>query len=369
MVPFEIESMVNKRSSECLTLADAEVPSVGRVVMTRRRELSMTLERVVWAVEESHAADVLLYNAPVGREFDSCVSDLSAKKRHKNVLLIMVTEGGDADAAYRIAKCLQRNYETVRCLVAGYCKSAGTLIALGAHELIMGDDGELGPLDVQMHRTDDWGASSGLTVTSSLQAMQAQAQRMFNSIVLDLERNMQHIFSAKTAGEIASKITVGALQPIFSQIEAMHIGEAGRALNVAKYYGRRLAAATENLREGALEQLLVGYPSHGYVIDREEAEKLFVNIRKTREDEDALIGALGNLALIPTTAFGQSERIEFLKGVKDDDSTSNKGTDGTDTGRQNTETAGGTAGGNATAAPASEGVSGGGGADVLSSRN
>lgn len=331
----------------------------------------VTLERAVWAVEEAHGADVLLYNAPVGRGLDSCVSDLCAKKRHENVFLIIVSEGGDADAAYRIAKCLQRNYTKVRCFVSGFCKSAGTLIALGAHEIIMGDDGELGPLDVQMHRTDDWGASSGLTVTSSLQAMQAQAQRMFNGIVLDLERNMQHIFSAKTAGEIAAKITVGALQPIFSQIEAMHIGEAGRALNVAKYYGRRLAATSGNLREDALEQLLVGYPSHGYVIDREEARKLFVSIRQPNQEECALVAALGNLALLPNTAFGESEKIEFLKGANDDESTSNKSAaDGAkDAGRQNTEASGRTAEGNATPAPAPEGLPGGGAADALSSRN
>ncbi len=49
----------------------------------------------------------------------------------------MVTEGGDADPAYRIARCLQDHYDRFSLFVSGYCKSAGTLVALGAHELQM----------------------------------------------------------------------------------------------------------------------------------------------------------------------------------------------------------------------------------------
>jgi ClpP class serine protease len=39
--------------------------------------------------------------------------------------------------------------------VSGYCKSAGTLIALGANELAFGEHGELGPLDVQIAKRDE----------------------------------------------------------------------------------------------------------------------------------------------------------------------------------------------------------------------
>lgn len=80
---------------------------------------------------------------------------------------------------------------------------------------------------------------------------------------------------------------------------------------------------------------------------------------------------VGNLALLPNTAFGESEKIEFLKGANDDESTSNKSAaDGAkDAGRQNTEASGRTAEGNATPAPAPEGLPGGGAADALSSRN
>jgi hypothetical protein len=63
-------------------------------------------------------------------------------KRRPNLILLLVTEGGDPDAAYRISR-----YEKFSCLVSGYCKSAGTLLLLGANQLIFSEHGEIGPLE------------------------------------------------------------------------------------------------------------------------------------------------------------------------------------------------------------------------------
>ncbi|MFP1590460.1 hypothetical protein ACLB1M_00220 [Escherichia coli] len=40
---------------------------------------------------------------------------------------------------------MQHNYEHITVLVVGPCKSAGTLMAVAAHKLVIGDMGELGP--------------------------------------------------------------------------------------------------------------------------------------------------------------------------------------------------------------------------------
>ena len=54
-----------------------------------------------------------------------------------------------------IARFLRGVYESVTVCVFGYCKSAGTLLALGCHEVAMGLRGELGPLDVQVSEKDE----------------------------------------------------------------------------------------------------------------------------------------------------------------------------------------------------------------------
>ena len=98
--------------------------------------------------------------------------------------------GGDADPAYRIARCLQTKYERFLFYVSGYCKSAGTLVAIRAHQLIVSDHGELGPLDVQMSKKDElWETQSGLTVMDTLTMLQDNAFRAFETFFLTLMRN------------------------------------------------------------------------------------------------------------------------------------------------------------------------------------
>src|SRR5262245_11961154 len=115
-------------------------------------------------------ADVLLLNAGLDRSIAAQLIELVAKRnRRQNVLLLLVTSGGDAHGAYQIARCLQTSYAKCLVFVTGYCKSAGTLVAIGAHELIVGSRGELGPLDVQMSKPDELMLrQSGLTATAAL---------------------------------------------------------------------------------------------------------------------------------------------------------------------------------------------------------
>src|SRR5687767_11306085 len=105
---------------------------------------------------DARDADVFFFNAAIRRPIDDKIIELvAARNKRKNVILVLVSEGGDADAAYRIARCLQESYGRFMLLCGGYCKSAATLIAIGAHDLVISDCGELGPLDVQMSKTDE----------------------------------------------------------------------------------------------------------------------------------------------------------------------------------------------------------------------
>ncbi|WP_250910091.1 SDH family Clp fold serine proteinase [Escherichia coli] len=70
----------------------------------------------------------------------------------KMFFFCVATYGGDPSAGYRIGRALQHNYEHITVLVVGPCKSAGTLMAVAAHKLVIGDMGELGPLDIQLKK-------------------------------------------------------------------------------------------------------------------------------------------------------------------------------------------------------------------------
>ena len=114
--------------------------------------------------------DILLYKGEISYEgFDRIVHDAPETKRGK-ILLVLVTLGGDIDAAYRIAQYLRESYtEKLTVLVPSMCKSAGTLVCVGAHELVIGESGELGPLDVQVREKGElFSFHSGLAIPQAL---------------------------------------------------------------------------------------------------------------------------------------------------------------------------------------------------------
>src|SRR5215210_636420 len=122
-----------------------------------------------WAnqVATEQDADVLLYNGEISWDWtpNENVIDMCkcCAQNRPNVVIILVSHGGDPDAAYRISRCLQHNYQKVIVYIPGFCKSAGTLIAIGGSEIVMSDHGQLGPLDVQIEKPDElFKSGSGL---------------------------------------------------------------------------------------------------------------------------------------------------------------------------------------------------------------
>ena len=246
-------------------------------------------------------SDVLLLNGPMTRPLDFKIIDLCASRaRRANIILILVTEGGDADPAYRIARCLQEYYDRFSLFVSGYCKSAGTLVALGAHEIIIADYGELGPLDVQMSKEDELGATrSGLTVLSALSTLQVKAYDAFEYFLLETKRRGGGFITTRTAIRVATELAGSLFAPIYEHVDAMHIGEADRSLRIAHKYGELLLESSQNCRPGALERLTSSYPSHGFIIDRLQADTLFNNVRRPLQNEIALAACLGSAARDP----------------------------------------------------------------------
>jgi hypothetical protein len=252
-------------------------------------------------VAEAFDADIFLFNSGIDRQTAEAVIDtFRGRNRRDNIFVLLVTSGGDADAAYKIARALQRYYTRFSASIPGYCKSAGTIVATGAHELVIHDHGELGPLDVQMRKPDElWETSSGLTVMEALNTLEQQAYRMLEDCFLSIKGGSGGQVTFKTATEVAVKTVTGLLHPVFEQIDPMHVGEAGRAMNVGSNYGERLGGYGENLKPHALPQLVAGFSSHSFVIDREEAATYFENVREPTPDEELMADALGDAARIP----------------------------------------------------------------------
>lgn len=234
--------------------------------------------------------DIYIYSGVITQEgADQLVNKvLNNPTRRKNSALVLTTNGGDPNAAYRIARILQRHYSSsggFSLYVLGLCKSAGTLIALGAKEVIMTDFGELGPLDIQIPKIDELNHESGLVYSQALLALRAHAFDFFESCYLTLKERSGGTISTRTASTIASSLAVGLFSPLAEQIDPLKVGEAVRALDISQAYGQRL---TKN--STALNSLINGYSDHGFVIDWMEAKELLGNVRLLSQDEDEAFG-------------------------------------------------------------------------------
>lgn len=245
--------------------------------------------------QEAPDRDFVLISKGIARDVHQALSrELEARDLAPCCTLFLTTYGGDPHAAYRIARCLRHHYQEVRLVVPSYCKSAGTLIAIGATELGIGDMGELGPLDIQVSKPSEFNEqSSGLDIQQALNVTLAHSLDAFRRTLVDVRFGGR--LSTKLAGEFAAQVVAGIALPLYQQIDPNRLGELQRAMSIAKEYGERLNAYSRNLKDGALGRLIADYPSHGFVIDRKEAKELFHRVGALTTAEQALCDTLWGL--------------------------------------------------------------------------
>jgi hypothetical protein len=221
--------------------------------------------------------DLIAVSRGIDRQLHFDLSRLLNEKKHAKAVVFFTTYGGDPHGGFRFARCLRHNYSHVRLVIPSFCKSAGTLIAIAASELAIGDFGELGPLDVQVIKPTELAErGSGLEVMEALAISAAHAQQVFTQNLIELRQTWR--LSTKLAGQFAGELAAASVQPLYAQIDPARLGEMQRAMRIAHEYGTRLASYANSLRPGALEQLVGGYPSHSFVIDRKEAKLLFNSV-------------------------------------------------------------------------------------------
>ncbi|MBX9267236.1 SDH family Clp fold serine proteinase [Chromobacterium violaceum] len=238
--------------------------------------------------------DIYLYQGSISREGYTQVCNHLAGKSKDRALLILGTNGGDPNAGYRVARAFLNAYGAgnFAILVPGLCKSAGTLMCVAAAELIIADQGELGPLDIQVSKPDEmFQNGSGLDVLQAIDYLETAALNAFKRMLVDINRGAG--ITTRSAASMAERLVSSLYQPVMSQIEPVRLGEMQRAINIAKLYGDRLNSYHEHLMPGALDRLIWNYPAHEFVIDRKEAGELFSGVREPTTQE----AQMGNLSV------------------------------------------------------------------------
>lgn len=161
----------------------------------------------------------------------------------------------------------------------------------------MTDGGKLGPLDVQILKKDELGERlSGLTLNIAMEELREQVFTTFEAFLFKIKARFRNQISLRMAMEVAAKMATDVYAEVYRQIDPLKVGEDARAMHIGEHYGELLSGEAGNVREGAIQRLLVAYPSHSCVIDREEAKELFMRLSEATKPEWDLLAQLGILA-------------------------------------------------------------------------
>lgn len=225
-------------------------------------------------------ADLFFYAGEIRREGYDRVSDVLeaiGSQRKRNAGLFLNTYGGDPHAAYRIARALGHHYDQLTLYVFGPCKSAGTLLAIGFNCIVIGNRGELGPMDIQLaNREEILEYNSALDMIQAMSWLQKHAKSAFKDFLGDMRHKER--LNTKFASETARQLTQGLFSGLYAHMDPVRLGYVQRAMLITEAYGLRLHDRSKILQSAdALHTLVYDYPTHDFVIDRSEAKRVLFN--------------------------------------------------------------------------------------------
>jgi membrane-bound ClpP family serine protease len=80
----------------------------------------------------------------------------------ENLHLMLSSPGGDGETALRLVRSAQARCKELTVIVPDQAKSAATIVAIGAHWIVMGPMSDLGPVDPQFPIKDEWVAAKDI---------------------------------------------------------------------------------------------------------------------------------------------------------------------------------------------------------------
>lgn len=243
--------------------------------------------------------------------------------------------GGSADAAYKLALMLRHTAKLIRIIIPDYAKSAATLLALAGHEIYMAPGAELGPLDMQLYDEGNL-----LQYTSALNVAKAADDIAFDAVQISISGGAHFLQSTRLSRvetmTAMLKFAAEFYAPLVSQLDPKVVYDAKQALRSAKNYAKDILAETCGLTASSIATRLVeNYPTHGFVISYQEAQKLGLPVRPI--DDYDLLEHVRRLHRVyedgpPIIQFGST--AEFLEGAGGDKNESDQDNGSTDQGDQ-----------------------------------
>ena len=255
--------------------------------------MSMSKTDLIKKIEEKRGSKIITYitsdrpgpiNARVAMDIIPIVSEQLRKIGKVNKIdLFLYTAGGDTMVPWRLVSMIREYCDTFSVLVPYKAHSAGTMIALGADEIVMSDLSEISPIDPSTANVFNPNDPNNPQVKIPISVEDVIAY-------FDLAKNKFGIKSDEDLTKIFNKFTESN-----PQIHPLALGNVNRTHNLIRLLAKRLLKSHKDpLKEEQVEKLVKLFTeelySHQYFIGRKEAkEELGV---KSVADADAQLSNL-----------------------------------------------------------------------------
>lgn len=232
-------------------------------------EKPFTIKDAVVEIENLRNSTLISYmasqNALVSPEDAGILVDtiemiLPPSRKFEKLDLFLHSPGGFLDSAYKIVRICKEYSKEFNVIVPLAAKSAATVIALGANEIIMTVFAELGPIDPII-------------------------QHPYKPEIRVPARSIKDFFEFLNSTETSEKIHVDTQfkAQMSNLLDPYLIGSYQTALKSSKQIAEKLLSenALANQKERipeAVSKLTEYYYSHSYVIDRNEAREIGLNV-------------------------------------------------------------------------------------------
>ena len=212
---------------------------------------------------------------------------LRALNHPRELDVVLHTFGGDTEAPWRFISLIREYTEELSVLIPHHALSAGTLIALGADEIIMTPLSTLGPIDPSR--------------THPLLPKREGAKEPEPISVQDMRHAMQFIQEAASNNpEFAytPEAMAQIFQALFDKIHPLAIGAIEQSYALAKLIGARCLATHMKEEEDTeristiVSKLCDDYKSHQYKIGRTEAKALQLKVTNASDPVDRILTEL-----------------------------------------------------------------------------
>lgn len=248
--------------------------------------------RLVQEIENLRNSNVLVYftadRQPVGARigedavrliYDHLLSFEDSELKREKLDLLLYTRGGDVSVPWRIVSMIRESYKEFSVLIPYKAYSAGTMICLGADQIVMGSKAELSPIDPTLVRA--------IVGEATVPPPEISVEDV--SSYISFMKDRANINDQAALAQVVSLLA--------NHLTPLTLGSVNRQYSHIRLVARKLLASRrdkldEDRMGTIIEALTEKMYSHGHAIGRKEATELGLPVEKPQRNLEHLVWKL-----------------------------------------------------------------------------